>query len=351
MLSGNGRHRRPRQAPALIVAAGVTGSAIAIPLLGAGSASAVEGSAWDRVAECESGGLWSADTGNGYYGGLQFSQETWEAFGGTQFASRADLASRSQQISVAEKVLAAQGTQPWASCAGIAGLVAQGAGAGVDPGTSASPTPKSQSPQQPVGSPKPSTGETGAAGSTAPAKPVAPEKSAVPTQGIGNGAAPTGPATGETGTGPAGDDTAGPNRGEPAKEPTEATGSATPTPPGTGATPAEPLKPGGTEGAGQGRTADPGHPSRGDGPARDGAPGGDSQTGGIETPGAGVPSEGVADAAPGSYTVRPGDNLWAIADERKLPGGWGALYEANRKTVGGDPDLIHPGQSLDLSQK
>src|SRR5512147_1837227 len=73
MLTGNGRHRRPRQAPALIVAAGVTGSAIAIPLLGAASANAVDGTTWDKVAECESGGSWSTDTGNGYHGGLQIS--------------------------------------------------------------------------------------------------------------------------------------------------------------------------------------------------------------------------------------------------------------------------------------
>ncbi|WP_237527085.1 transglycosylase family protein, partial [Streptomyces sp. SID2119] len=74
MGSANGRHRRPRQAPAIVVAAGVTGSAIAIPLLGAAGAHAADATTWDRVAECESGGMWSADLGNGYYGGLQFSQ-------------------------------------------------------------------------------------------------------------------------------------------------------------------------------------------------------------------------------------------------------------------------------------
>lgn len=77
MLSGNGRHRRPRQAPALLVAAGVTGSAIAIPLLGATGASAADGTVWDKVAECESGGSWSADDGNGQYGGLQLTQDDW----------------------------------------------------------------------------------------------------------------------------------------------------------------------------------------------------------------------------------------------------------------------------------
>ncbi|WP_079125011.1 transglycosylase family protein [Streptomyces lushanensis] len=122
MRSANGRHRRPRQAPALIVAAGVTGSAIAIPLFAASGASAADASTWDRVSECESGGMWSADLGNGYYGGLQLSQETWDAFGGGAYAARPDLASRSQQIAVAEKILEAQGSKVWSSCASVSGL-------------------------------------------------------------------------------------------------------------------------------------------------------------------------------------------------------------------------------------
>lgn len=59
------------------------------------------GSSWSTVAECESGGNWSTNTGNGYYGGLQFSQSTWLAAGGERYASRADLASREEQIAVA----------------------------------------------------------------------------------------------------------------------------------------------------------------------------------------------------------------------------------------------------------
>jgi nucleoid-associated protein YgaU len=58
-----------------------------------------------------------------------------------------------------------------------------------------------------------------------------------------------------------------------------------------------------------------------------------------------------ATAVDRDYTVRPGDNLWAIADAQKVPGGWSALYEANKGAVGGDPDLILPGQSLDLDAK
>ena len=81
----------------------MTGSAIAIPLLGAAGASAADGTTWDRVADCETGGAWSANSGNGYYGGLQFSQEDWENYGGLDYAASADLASRSQQIAVAER--------------------------------------------------------------------------------------------------------------------------------------------------------------------------------------------------------------------------------------------------------
>lgn len=83
MLSGNGRHRRPRQAPALLVAAGVTGSAIAIPLLAASGASAADGTVWDKVAQCETGGSWSADKGDGELGGLSLSQKDWETYGGS----------------------------------------------------------------------------------------------------------------------------------------------------------------------------------------------------------------------------------------------------------------------------
>jgi hypothetical protein len=71
---------------------------------------------WDAVARCESGGNWSIDTGNGYYGGLQFSQSTWDAFGGGAYAARADLATKSEQIAVAEKVLAGQGPGAWPVC-------------------------------------------------------------------------------------------------------------------------------------------------------------------------------------------------------------------------------------------
>jgi LysM repeat protein len=73
---------------------------------------------WTGVAECESGGDWSINTGNGYYGGLQFSQSTWAAYGGTALAPRADLATPAQQVEIAEKVLAGQGIGAWPTCGG-----------------------------------------------------------------------------------------------------------------------------------------------------------------------------------------------------------------------------------------
>jgi resuscitation-promoting factor RpfB len=68
---------------------------------------------WDRIGQCESGGNWRINTGNGYYGGLQFAQSTWLANGGADFAARADLASREQQITVANRLYAKSGLQPW----------------------------------------------------------------------------------------------------------------------------------------------------------------------------------------------------------------------------------------------
>ncbi|MFD7100763.1 LysM peptidoglycan-binding domain-containing protein [Streptomyces xanthophaeus] len=77
---------------------------------------------WDCVADCESSGRWAVNTGNGFYGGLQFWQPTWEEHGGLGFAPRADLASREQQIRVAEEVLATQGWDAWPACSKRYGL-------------------------------------------------------------------------------------------------------------------------------------------------------------------------------------------------------------------------------------
>ncbi|MBT2467132.1 LysM peptidoglycan-binding domain-containing protein [Streptomyces sp. ISL-66] len=77
---------------------------------------------WDCVADCESGGRWAVNTGNGFYGGLQFWQPTWEEHGGLRFAPRADLATREQQIRIAEDLLGSQGWEAWPVCAKRYGL-------------------------------------------------------------------------------------------------------------------------------------------------------------------------------------------------------------------------------------
>ncbi|WP_327414371.1 transglycosylase family protein [Streptomyces sp. NBC_01233] len=116
LLSGKGKHRRGSKAVRIVTLAGVAGVAVAAPLMAAGTASAATASEWDKVAQCESGGNWSINTGNGYYGGLQFSSGTWAAYGGKSYAVQANQASKSQQIAVAEKVLKGQGKGAWPSC-------------------------------------------------------------------------------------------------------------------------------------------------------------------------------------------------------------------------------------------
>lgn len=74
-----------------------------------GTASAADSGVWDRIAKCESGGDWHINTGNGYYGGLQFAAPTWRAYGGSAYAATADKASKAQQIAIATKVQRAQG--------------------------------------------------------------------------------------------------------------------------------------------------------------------------------------------------------------------------------------------------
>ncbi|MFG3286357.1 transglycosylase family protein [Streptomyces sp. NPDC048111] len=151
LLSSKGKHRRPSKAVRVATLAGVTGAVVAAPLMAAGNASAASVSTWDAVAQCESGGNWSINTGNGYYGGLQFSQSSWAAAGGTQYAARADLATKGQQIAAAEKLLAIQGPGAW-SCAGAGNLTSGGAKADVDTSGSSSSSksskPKQAKPQQ-----------------------------------------------------------------------------------------------------------------------------------------------------------------------------------------------------------
>lgn len=146
LFSSKGKHRRPtafNRTTRIATLAGVTGAAVAVPLLGATSASAATAAEWDQVAQCESGGNWSINTGNGFYGGLQFTNSTWAAYGGTAYAQRADQASKEQQIAVAEKVLAGQGKGAWPNC-GVGLSNASYDGGAADSGTTqqAKPAPK-----------------------------------------------------------------------------------------------------------------------------------------------------------------------------------------------------------------
>ncbi|MEV7319257.1 transglycosylase family protein [Streptomyces sp. NPDC093970] len=331
MLSGNGRHRRPRQAPALLVAAGVTGSAIAIPLLGAASASAADGSTWDRVAECESGGSWSMDAGTGYYGGLQMSQEDWDHYGGQEYAGTPDQASRSQQIAVAEKILADQGTKPWRTCALLAGLSSDDASVNVDTGLD---------------------GSDDASGSSDSSS------------GLSNSTTSSGSLdSGSSGSSSTSDDSSGDTD----------SGSATPSPSAS-------------DDSGKDSAAGSAKKDKSESKASDAAKASESPvvpesddsdnswqtgsswdlvdtgavTGGGKhrgtsadenvTNGQSAASAGRhASPAAGTYTVRDGDTLASIADSLGLDGGWRALYAANKADIGADADDIAPGQTLKLS--
>ncbi|MEU6260665.1 transglycosylase family protein [Streptomyces sp. NPDC047043] len=195
----------------------LAGAALLAPLgllAATGNAAAADGGVWDRIAQCESGGNWHINTGNGYYGGLQFSAGTWRAYGGTAYASTADKASKGQQIAVATKVQRAQGWGAWPVCSARAGAYGSAPAA-----SSGSTTTKSSE--------------------------------------------------------------------------------------STKAAPSKPSK---------APARDAGHTTRG--------------------------------ASRGDYTVRQGDTLSRIAARHGTT--WQQLYAANKAVIGGDPDLIVPGQQLEL---
>ncbi|MYR42706.1 transglycosylase family protein [Streptomyces sp. SID5910] len=238
-MAVRGRHRRYQpnriNRASLTVTAG--GAGIALPLIGTGTAHAAEVDTWDKVAACESSGDWGINTGNGYYGGLQFTQSTWEAFGGTAYAPRADLASKDQQIAVAEKVLDGQGPGAWPVCSVRAGLSRGGGTPDIRPAG---------------GAERPGAKQDGK--------------------------------------------TAGKSSGGTVKKAAE--------------------KAAGTSGK---------------------APDVRPQT---------TPQSRAGKAR--MYTVVTGDTLSGIADSQRVPGGWKGLYEANRASIGADPDLILPGERLAL---
>ncbi|QES48604.1 transglycosylase [Streptomyces venezuelae] len=246
LLSGKGKHRRASKATRIVTLAGVTGAAIAAPLMAAGTANAATASQWDTVAKCESGGNWSINTGNGYYGGLQFSASTWAAYGGKAYAATANKASKAQQIAVAEKVLKGQGKGAWPHCGkGLTNAAYNGGSAGTSNGSSTksgTEVKKATKPKTETKRTETPTTRSERSQTPAPSKPVS-KPAAKP-------AAPAAPVTPKTGT--------------------------------------------------------------------------------------------------GSYEVKAGDTLGAIADAHGVKGGWQHLYELN-KDILTDADLIFPGQKLKLS--
>ncbi|MEW1660833.1 transglycosylase family protein [Streptomyces sp. NPDC093707] len=328
----------------------MTGAGLALPLLSAGGAQAADTTTWDRVAQCESGGMWSSASGNGFYGGLQLTQEMWDDYGGSAYASRPDLASRAQQIAVAQAILDDRGPDAFPSCALEAGLAKGGSKPGVDPGSTSRPDPR-PSPSHPAhddpaddapaaGDPSGTAGEPGQAGpgmdtptlpgsgsgsgsdadaDTGVDAPDAPSATPAPA----NSASPSGPSSADPSPSSSGRP-ATPSHGAPSGTPSAHPSGPASTPPAAGRHRGAPEDGTGADG---GRDGDGGrHPSRG----------GDAH----RTPPAGT----------GDYRVRPGDNLSAIAEHHDLPGGWPALYDRNRDVVGADADLILPGQLLDLGR-
>ncbi|WP_369147910.1 transglycosylase family protein [Streptomyces sp. R44] len=165
-MAVRGRHRRHQPSrinrASLTVTAG--GAGMALPLIGAGAAQAASLDVWEKVASCESSSSWHINTGNGYFGGLQFTQSTWERYGGTHYAPRADLASKDQQIAIAERVLKGQGPGAWPSCGPRAGLARGGEapaagdeGAGGNDVRTASVPGQRLLPEQPARSASPTT--------------------------------------------------------------------------------------------------------------------------------------------------------------------------------------------------
>ncbi|GAA3911981.1 resuscitation-promoting factor protein RpfA [Streptomyces lacrimifluminis] len=159
----------------------LAGAALLAPLgllAATGNAAAADSGVWDRIAQCESGGNWHINTGNGYYGGLQFSASTWRAYGGTAYAATADGASRSQQIAVATKVQGAQGWGAWPTCSARAGASGSApATSGSDPGSGSATTRSTKKSAEPSTerSAGKATGSGGSAASETPSK--APERS------------------------------------------------------------------------------------------------------------------------------------------------------------------------------
>ncbi|MFF4502545.1 transglycosylase family protein [Streptomyces sp. NPDC001401] len=323
MLSGNGRHRRPRQAPALLVAAGVTGSAIAIPLFAASGASAADGTTWDKVAQCETGGSWSENSGNGFYGGLKLTQENWEKYGGLDYAPSADLASRNQQIAVAEKLLDDQGVGAFHTCGLTSGLTKDSGSADVDTGVldggsgSSGSSDSSDSTglsNSSSGASDESSSSDSSSDSSSSTSPSASTDTTDNSAESGTSASPSTSPSEKASGGSQGGDSSSTDKanGDDSDKSEQAVGSWS-------------LVDTGAIGTGRhrGASAD-------------------------ETKGETKGETKAGSRAGDTYTVHAGDTLASIVDSLDLDGGWRALYAKNKKAIGTDPNHIVAGQTLQV---
>lgn len=307
LKSGNGRHRKPRQASTAMVAVAATGAGMALPLFAASGAQAADNdkgavtvstTVWNAVALCESGGLWSSDTGNGFYGGLQITSDTWDEYGGQEYAERPDLASQNQQISVAENILGEIGPEAWPTCADTAGLTAAVAGADADDTTTDEPT------------------DSATGGATDGAADGTTDGTADETAGTDDAASPGASAT-DSPSPSASPSTPAKSQGRHAKPDTTGTTAAT-------GQVAEAKAAWGV--LARSTTATAGTTKATTKAARTDAA---STTAGTK-----------------HYLVQEGDTLCEIAAEEDVDGGWRALYEANKAAIGDDPSVIRAGEYL-----
>ncbi|MFE9878110.1 transglycosylase family protein [Streptomyces sp. NPDC005784] len=284
----------------------MTGSAIVIPLLAASGASAADGTTWDRVAQCESGGAWSADQGNGYYGGLQLDQEDWEAYGGLEYAPSADQASRSQQIAVAEKLLDDQGLAAWPTCGPLSGLSKGSAGVQVDTGVADGSSS--------AGSDEGSYSSSGL--STSP--------SSSPLSGL-TGSTDSGDSSSATGGAAKSDASPSPSASARATDKSDESGKSRQKGASSSASDAA------SAGTGRHRGGDAAENAKGS-PA-------DSATGRHA-------SSAPSDTADNSYVADFGTNLWNVSDVLGLEGGSGDLSASYGAAADDGPGLIVPGRSI-----
>jgi LysM repeat protein len=166
-MSYRGKHRKMSPAARNIARVAVAGIAVGTPLAIAATPAQASSVNWDAIAQCESGGNWSTNTGNGFYGGLQFTLSTWKAYGGT---GSPQYASRDQQIAVAERVLAGQGIGAWPVCGQKAGSSGSFTGTNTQgsteksapaPKRSSAPAPKKASAPAPATNSEPSSNPNG----------------------------------------------------------------------------------------------------------------------------------------------------------------------------------------------